>query len=280
MKKKLTKSEIRTTLLNIITEIDRVSKILNVNYFLTYGTLLGAIRHKGFIPWDDDVDLGLMRNDYEILIKNFNHYADSRYKLIHYSNTPNYIWPFAKIIDTHTTLKEYTVSPKCEYGLYVDLFVFDYVNFEAESEKKKYIENIIKFNRIMMITDFQFAPHFRKFYNLWILLHSKYKKKYKYLFANPINNLREWDNYLKNYTNGTPTDTVLPVFASYPSARIINNMFKTNWLITLIKTEFEGIMLPIPKNYHEILTIMYGDYMQLPPENKQKGEHYKSVKWR
>ena len=62
--KELTKSEIRSSLLAIMVEIDRVAKHLGINYFLNYGTLLGAVRHHGFIPWDDDVDLGLLRKDY------------------------------------------------------------------------------------------------------------------------------------------------------------------------------------------------------------------------
>ena len=278
--KELTKSEIRSSLLAIMVEIDRVAKHLGINYFLNYGTLLGAVRHHGFIPWDDDVDLGLLRKDYEILLANFNKVADPRYRLIHFSNTPNYPLPFAKVIDTHTSLKEYTLTPRFEYGLYVDLFVLDYVDFKNEEEKHSYENHIRNFNRIMMITNFRFAPNFRKFYNLWIMLNYKGKNKIKYLFANPLENLQEWDTYLKDYTRGNATDYLLPVFAAYPSQRIIDNMFRTEWFNDFDRLEFEGISFPVPKEYHKLLAIYYGDYMKLPPENKRKGEHFKSVRWK
>lgn len=279
-KNKLSKQEIRTSLLAILIEINRVSKILGIKFFLNYGTLLGAIRHQGFIPWDDDVDLGLLREDYEILIANFNKLANKRYKLIHYTNTPNYVWPFAKIIDTYTSLKEYTLKPNCEYGLYVDLFVLDYVNFKTEEEKCAYENKVIEFNRKMMITDFKYAPNFRKIYNIWIMLKYKGKQKIKLLFANPMANLQEWDTFLKNYTQGQPSKYVLPVFATYPSHNIIENMLETKWFKDLDETNFEGIKLPIPSEYKKLLTIYYGNYMELPPVKKRKGDHYKSVVWK
>ena len=280
MKKKLTKEEIRSTLLGIMDEIDRVSKILGIKYFLHAGTLLGAIRHKGFIPWDDDVDLALFRKDYEILVENFNNVCNKRYKLIYFTNTPNYLWNFAKIIDTHTCLREYTINPPFDYGLFVDLFALDYVEFMDQADCDDFYQNIINFSKAKMITIFRYAPHIRKFYNLWIMLHYKGDHRFRYLFANPIDNLKEWDNYVRNYSKGEEKKYMLAVFAYAPPLKWIENPFRTDWYSETINIEFENHMFPVPKGYDGVLKTLYGDYMQLPPPNKRKGEHFKSVTWR
>lgn len=278
--KKLTTDEIRSCLLGIMSEIDRVSKLLGLNYFLYAGTLLGAVRHKGFIPWDDDVDLCMLRKEYEIFIAKFNLYSNQRYKLIHFSNTRNYVWPFAKVIDTYTDLREYTLNPPCMYGLYVDIFVLDYVSFQSEEIKKEYIKNIRNFNRAQMITNFRFAPHVRKFYNLWIMLNFKGKHRFSYLFADPVINLTRWNDYIQRFSGIEEAENLLPVFATLPSKRILDNMFKTKWFLNPIKLEFEGLYFSAPSDYVDMLKVLYGNYMQLPPENERKGDHFKSVVWR
>ena len=278
--RKLSKDEIRSSLLAIMVEIDRVAKLLGLNYFLYAGTLLGAVRHKGFIPWDDDVDLCMIRKDYEKLIGNFNSYADSRYKLIHFTNTDNYVWSFAKVIDTYTDLKEYTLNPPCEYGLYVDVFVLDYVEFQSNTEKQEYERRIRNFNRAQMITNFRFAPNVRKFYNLWIMLHYKGGHRFRYLFADPVENLKKWDSYVRSFSKEEKTENMLPVFATLPSRRIMDNMYKSEWFSSSIMLDFEGYSFPAPSGYKEMLEVLYGNYMQLPPEKERKGDHFKSVVWR
>ena len=280
MKKSLSKNEIRESLVAIMEEIDRVAKLLGIRYFLYAGTLLGAIRHKGFIPWDDDVDLSLFREDYEKLIENFNNVAQPRYRLIYFTNTKEYLWNFAKVIDLKTCLKEYTLNPPFDYGLYVDLFPMDYFDFKSSEEKRIFRDNIIRFNRAQMITNFKYAPNVRKFYNLWVMMHYKWGHRFSYLFANPVVNLKKWDDYVKNYSHGQITDYVLAVFALVPTEKRVNEPFRAEWFSETIDVEFEGRMFPIPKGYDKILEISYGDYMQLPPENERKGEHYKSVTWR
>lgn len=280
MNRKLSKDEIRESLVAIMEEIDRVAKLLGIRYFMHAGTLLGAIRHKGFIPWDDDVDLAIFRDDYEKLVENFNNLANPRYRLIYFTNTREYLWNFAKVIDLKTCLKEYTLNPPFDYGLYVDLFALDYFDFKSSEEKVNFRDNIIRFNRAQMITNFRYAPHVRKFYNLWIMMHYKWGHRFSYLFADPVVNLKKWDDYVRYYSHGQVTDHVLAVFAPIPTPKMVNVPFKAEWFSESIDVEFEGRMFPVPKGYDSILKILYGDYMQLPPENKRKGEHFKSVTWR
>ena len=278
--RKLSKDEIRSSLLAIMVEIDRVAKLLGLNYFLYAGTLLGAVRHKGFIPWDDDVDLCIPRCDFEKLVSLFNIYADKRYRLIYFTNTKNYVWSIAKVIDTHTYLKEYTLNPHCEYGLYVDLFALDYVDFNSEEENREYERRIINFNRAQMITNFRFAPNVRKFYNLWIMLHYKGGHRFRYLFADPVENLKEWDSYVRSFSKEEKTKKMLPVFITIPPYRLIQQKFDSEWFSATVPVEFEGVSFPAPKGYDELLRFLYRDYMQLPPEKERKGDHFKSVVWR
>ena len=278
--KKLTKDEIRSCLLGIMSEIDRVSKLLGLNYFLYAGTLLGAVRHKGFIPWDDDVDLCIPRKDFEKLVSSFNTYADKRYKLIYFTNTENFVWSIAKVIDTHTFLSEYTLNPPCDYGLYVDLFALDNVDFNSEEENADYERHIINFNRAQMITNFRFAPHVRKFYNLWIMLNYKGKHRFSYLFADPVVNLKKWDSYVKGFSKEEKTEKIIPVFITIPPSRFIYQKFQSEWFSSYVLVEFEGKEFRAPAGYDALLRFMYGDYMQLPPENERKGDHFKSVVWR
>ena len=108
--------------LDIMDEIDRVCAAHGVEYFMGYGTLLGAMRHGGFIPWDDDMDIVMMRDQYELLMDNFNDWRTSeRFKLVSYRDGSS-IYQFAKIVDTTTIVYENFVGKKAATGVWVDIF--------------------------------------------------------------------------------------------------------------------------------------------------------------
>ena len=119
----LSMTEIKEISIHILDVIDAFCKENGIKYVLAGGTLLGAIRHNGFIPWDDDIDITLPRADYERLIATFNDCNDD-VRIVDYRNTQNYCWPFAKAISTSTTLIENGIK-KCPLGVYVDLFPLD-----------------------------------------------------------------------------------------------------------------------------------------------------------
>ena len=283
MKKKheieLTKADIRNELTAILLEIDRVAKIIGIKYFLYAGTLLGAVRHKGFIPWDDDVDICIERSEYEKLLSEFNNLANPKFKLISPYTERNYLWGYAKVINTETTLIENRLKPPFEYGLFVDIFPFDYVQISSEKEKLAIQDNLLLFNRRQMITDFRYAPLQWKICNFWNLVIYKGKNRFSYLFKDAAENNIEFNEYQKSLSpKEKNADSILVAFGLEP--QIDRLLFNAKWYEEAIELDFEGHKLMAPIGYDEILTTAYGDYMQLPPENKRHGEHYPKVTWK
>ena len=126
-------------LIDILDEVVRVCKKNNLKYYLGYGTVLGAVRHQGFIPWDDDVDVVMPRRDYEYLIQNRDRLFKGKYRLAFYGITPQYHYDFVKIERTDTTLIE-RIDPLYVGGLYVDIFPLDNVpSIEDNSCKKDFL---------------------------------------------------------------------------------------------------------------------------------------------
>lgn len=114
-------------MLKIYKEIARICEKNNLTYFVVGGTLLGAIVHKGYIPWDDDLDIAMPRDDYDKFINVYSKELDDRFYLHHTSTDPNYWLPFAKVRMNNTVfLEEKRKNVKAHAGIYVDIFPFDY----------------------------------------------------------------------------------------------------------------------------------------------------------
>ena len=130
---RLTIDDMKSIELEIMDEIDRVCQAHGVQYFLGYGSLLGAVRHGGFIPWDDDMDIVMMRDQYELLMANFNEWRTTeRFKLVSYRDKSS-IYQFAKIIDTTTVIYENFVGKKAATGVWVDVFPLEHFSEQQGS---------------------------------------------------------------------------------------------------------------------------------------------------
>ena len=125
---RLSVGDMKAIELDIMDEIDRVCAAHGIEYFLGYGSLLGAVRHGGFIPWDDDMDIVMMRDQYEQLMARFNEWRTTdRFKLVSYRDKSS-IYQFAKIVDTKTVIYENFVGKKAATGVWVDVFPLE--NFD------------------------------------------------------------------------------------------------------------------------------------------------------
>ena len=133
--KELTLQELKDIEFDILKKFDAFCKENNIRYFLAYGTLLGAIRYKKFIPWDDDVDLLIPREDYNRMISLFR--DDERYRLFAFEKDPNYRYPFAKLCDMTTRKDESGYDNGVMLGVDIDLFPLDAWDDDLEKAKQE-----------------------------------------------------------------------------------------------------------------------------------------------
>lgn len=125
--KTLSLEEIRKSQIETMCILRDFCKKNNLRYYLTFGTLLGAVRHKGFIPWDDDVDIFMPRNDYDYLIKHFNDSNINNREVLAKEITPEHIYNFAKIVDRNTVLIEKGQTNKI--GVWIDIFPLENIRY-------------------------------------------------------------------------------------------------------------------------------------------------------
>lgn len=255
MREITSQKEIKQILLNILKDFASFCDEQNLKYYLAFGTLLGAVRHNGFIPWDDDLDIMMPRHDYEKFIDT---YKSNFYKCIHIDNNNSYFYPFAKVYDTRTIIKEDIIA-STEFGLYIDIFPIDGI---ADGNSKiqlfpsvilqkcmrnKYSSLSRKRSRIKQtfihITKFLLKPFSLRFLGKEI---NKLAKKYSYVECNKVA-VSVW-----GYD-----------YQVYYKIMLGNGR----------KIQFEDGYYNAPDDWDAVLKLIYGDYMMLPPESKRVSVH-------
>ncbi len=263
-KKELTLDELKQTALNILKKFDRICKENNLEYSLAYGTMLGAVRHKGFIPWDDDIDVLMKREDYEKLLKL--QYEDDYYEIKSYRYSKNYYYPFSKMIDKRTELVEEWRAEK-DMGVFIDIFPLDYFNLTSTGPQLERDFNYAaakqrKYNTIAFILGHKLSHH--KGVNikyivklLFLILTYPFKKQI----------IKKADLRNANLKDGNYCAMMLQFFNKHPF--ISADLFKE-----IIYMDFENFSAPVYKCYDELLTLEYGDYMTPPPPEQQTSVHW------
>ena len=253
--------EIQQMELGIMEYIHEVCQKIGVKYFLAYGSLIGAVRHKGFIPWDDDMDICMLREDYEKLQDYLIANPDERYEVMSYKNNLNYVYPFMKVQDNHTYLLEEDVRIDSNMGIYVDIFPVD--GYEDDSVFKDKMTRLIKKRQLSCYT-------FKGITNTKSILNSliRYISVIIFYFTNTNKYIRGIDELAQSRK---VDDYELVDYLIYKDMN--KPVWKREWLKQTITGVFEGKEFMIPKNYHEILTSDYGDYMQLPPVELRFSHH-------
>lgn len=259
--KELSREEVKKIQLSILQYIDRVCEENKIPYYLCGGTLIGAIRHKGYIPWDDDIDIMLLRPDYMKLLSVLE--SGDIYKCLSMYNQNDYFYPFAKVVDSRTELIEKNSDYKIQnYGVYVDIFPVDSLPDDTK-RRHRYYQNILTTRELFYFSLSKNKP--------------KGGNPIKYLVRvclwgySRIKGWKFWLNKIEElaniYSDGD-SEYVGCVVAGYGEKETYHRS-----LYKEIKVPFEGYMFSIPQGYDEYLTCLYGGYMEIPSVEKQVTRH-------
>ena len=265
---KLELRDVQKTAVGILQKIDFICQQLHIKYFIAYGTLIGAIRHQGFIPWDDDIDIMMSRPDYEIFMAFWKDNIDNLkpYECMTIENNPLYPHMITRISDSRTWLD--VINEKdCGLGVFVDIFVLEGLG----NDYKKALAIMRKARNISSLLFLSSRKYFHFGLTKGIL--KKILKIPAYIYTHLLGKMY-FVNKSKKLVKGLDfekSNYVGPVYwLTYsPEKEIIPK----NWAEELIRVKFEGYDFFAPEHYDEILRNIYGDYMQLPPEKDRIAHH-------
>ena len=258
MKRKMSLDEIKQTEIEILDFINEITLQNNIQYYLAGGTLLGAIRHKGFIPWDDDIDIIVPRKNYKRLIDLINS-KDFKYKAISAYDNKNYRYPFFKVVDTTTEVHEIGALQMEGMGVYVDVFPLDNLPDNPRLRKKMCdkawnLRQIMGHANVWKSGDrsrgliYSMACATCELYG-WKRAFNQFEK-----MCNKTKDLKS--HYCKNLTD---------------SGRKYSS-WKSKSFFPVLMVSFEGKKYPAASDYHDYLK-GYGNFMELPPVEQRVSNH-------
>ena len=246
--------------LRIAKEIIRVCQKNNIKVFMDSGTLIGAVRHKGFIPWDDDFDFGMLREDYERFNKIATKELGNDFFWQTWETDKKYALPFGKVREKNTLYLESKAGLTSENGFYVDILPYD----KAPSNQKDWDDFRSKQNSLM--ADILMKCHYKP----WIIdgkvnIKSRIWFFYHQLISLPFSRTSLIDRY-NNHTNTICNETLLYQQTGW-------KRYKKEWFEDIVWLKFEDTEFPAIAYYHEWLTTAYGDYMTPPPLSQRENRH-------
>ena len=243
-------------LLVLLREFDRVCKQLGIPYVLFSGTLLGAVRHRGFIPWDDDLDILMMREDYDRFMEQADAVLDRNKFFLQKEFSEHWPLCFSKLRLNHTACLEkyHPRDPQVHQGIYIDLFPCDRACSTAWGRKMQFYASKVVIAKA-----------------LWKRGYETASKKKKIVMG-----VCRWlpnSPFLRLVQGGSRRSGMVHTFFAAAS-KYEKNIYLQDLFAETIEAPFEDGSYPIPKRYDEILRILYGDYMKLPtPEERKVKKH-------
>ena len=245
--------------LDIIQEIDRICAKYDIKYCILGGALIGAIRHKGFIPWDDDMDIGMLRKDYEKFISVAQRELEEKFFVQTGINDEDYYDKIIRVRDRNTTgIVRKDLHSHCNNGVFIEVYPFDSVN-----------TNIVKYK----------IQIFRAKVINAVLHYSVYgqNKRCRAFAAKSICNIFGKEELMTHLTkilsmyNDKGFEMVDLLLLPY------NCKYKKKDMEETIRVPYEYLKLCIPKGYDACLKTTYGDYMKMPPAEQRVQHHNKVV---
>ena len=253
---------LQLVIMQIMKDIDDICRRNNIDYYLNGGSAIGAVRHKGFIPWDDDLDLMMTFDNYERFIKACREQLDpDKY----YVQEGLKDWPLnftkIKLLGTCFDEPEAYVKDERQRGIFIDVFKMDNTSS----------------HRLLQMWQYACAK-----YRLCYLMGKRtyksagWKKKLLMAAAQPLNIgfIRKFFEWQSELYNNKQTEYIATFYEPRPFKKSI---YKRKTMGTPIRMQFEDAMLPVPADYNDFLTIVFGDYMKLPPEEERQPKHLTKI---
>lgn len=260
--------------LEILRHIAQYCDDHGLTYWIAYGTLLGAVRHKGFIPWDDDVDILMPRRDYDKLIASFNGSGHPHFRLIAPGDTVSR-HSFVKVVDTRTVKREHNFDyAPGDLGIDIDIFPLDGQPSDPEEFRRWYG----KLKKYYAYADF--------------FVRKRHDCRRKRLLLGLINALGGKRHLLGVAIKGHFQKKAAKLHKRYPYEGaekvglaehffgVGKERYDASMFASTVELEFEGFRFKAPADCDAVLRCSYGDYMQLPPEDQRQAHLIESAYWK
>ena len=251
--RRLSEEEIKEVELGVMDYIHNLCQKENINYSLAYGTLLGAVRHKGYIPWDDDVDISLKRDEYDKLYQAVLRDNDPIYKVVSWENDARYPYPFYRVYDARTVYENNYIENDIDLGICVDVFPFDYY-----ADVNKEMVKLDTYRRLSVYTLYG--------------IHSKnagLKNIIRYLLVLVfrLTRVRTWNKKMNDLSMQAKDNDSIDYLMENKKT---STKFEKTLLDKVMDSSFEDRIYKIPEASHQILSAIYGDdFMEIPPVEKR-----------
>lgn len=256
-------------LILITSEIDRICKKNNIIYSLTGGSMIGAVRHKGIIPWDDDVDIAMLRSEYDFFLEVCKSELAPEFELQTLDNDPNYMFGFAKIVLRDTYLVQYGhEKTRHRKGIYVDVFPLDNVPDDFKQRKVHKMLNYLLVKLLFRKAGCQIESNktLGKIIIFSILDFINLFAKVDILKKVLIYNMKRFNDFETQFVCN------MAGYYGYEKETTRREYFEN-----VVDMSFEGKQYSVSIHYDDFLSSVYGDYMKLPPENQRHTHEFQNL---
>ena len=260
--------EFKSIQLGILNYVNEFCSKHSIKYGLGYGTLIGAVRHHGFIPWDDDIDIVMRRADYDRFIELFSK-ETGYYKIWSHTIQKDYPLAYAKVTDERT-IKIENANHYVVRGLDIDVFPIDDLPDDEEAVRRLF-SKLKQLDKILVFKQTTYSNK-RSFYKNAILLAGRLFFSW-YSIDRLINNISK---NAQKYKGCYGKNCAQMVTYMYKEREIQPREYTDSF----IELDFEGHYYPVQKGYDFYMRQIYGDYMQLPPKEKQVTHHAFKAYWK
>ena len=251
--RQLNEEEIKEIELGVMDYIHNLCEKENINYSLAYGTLLGAVRHKGYIPWDDDVDISLKRDEYDKLYQAVLRDNDPIYKVASWENDARYPYPFYRVYDARTVYENNYIENDIDLGICVDVFPFDYY-----ADVNKEMVKLDTYRRLSVYTLYGIHSKSAGLKNI---------VRYLLVLVFRLTRVKTWNKKMNLLSmQAKDSDSIDYLMEN----KRTSTKFDKTLLDKVIDGPFEDRTYKIPEASHQILSAIYGDdFMEIPPVEKR-----------